>query len=843
MNHDSLTFLSPLKGWCAGLDDSPDAVFRDRILGDGVSIDPTLGELHAPFDGEVLTVPDSRHAINLRADNGAEFLIHVGIDSVKMAGDGFVAHVVPGDRIQCGQLLLSFDLDKVVRAAASLRTPVLLLHSDRFELRKLHQRGPVEPGDELFEVWPIATDNELNEQMGSTSEETRIVAVGLQHGIHARPAAALITAIKKLDAKVLCQLGEQPEADASSAVALMSLGVSYGDKVRLTARGKDAAQALDAFEALLEPLPVDTHWKPSSETSMPAAEQAATATSPPADGTVIRAQVASPGLAMGRAFKLGTGDSFTAVNSGSVPEETRKLTDAVAKVRAHLHKTADTGQSTGAEIATAHLALLDDPLISTEAETSLSAGNSAASAWSGAVDKAVDTLRRVNDRRMLERVDDLLDINLRVQRALAGQDPGKGPEVPQACIILADNMLPSQLLELDRERVNGICLAAGGATSHVAILAISLNIPMLVAGGRSLLSIEDSSELLIDAELGELQVRPGEAPAAAFQSRLGEDLVRREAEQACAQEACRTTDGTRIHINANLASVQDALAAVEAGAEGCGLLRTEFAFMEKSQAPDTEQQLQIYSQISAVLGDKPMVVRTLDAGGDKPISYINMEAEENPALGVRGIRLSLQNKAMLETQLKAFLQLHRPQALQVMIPMVSSVHEVYAAREILERLAPSVDDHADLKLGVMIETPAAALIADRLAEIVDFFSIGTNDLTQYTLCMDRGEPALAAQLDTLHPAVLALIKNTVEAAVAADIPAAVCGGAAGDMLVAPVLLGLGVRELSMPASLIARQKARLRRVSMDDCTKLANAALAMKSAEDVRSMMREFVTS
>jgi phosphotransferase system HPr (HPr) family protein len=242
MSPDKLIISSPLSGWCATLEDSPDPVFSGRILGEGVSIDPTVGEIHAPFDGEVLTVPDSRHAINLRASNGAEFLIHVGIDSVKMAGEGFVSHVRPGDRIETGQLLLSFDLDKVLRNAASLKTPVLLLQSDEFEVCNLHPEGPVGVGDELFEVYPVATIPGATAHVDEDDSEelTKVVAVGLEHGIHARPAAALVTAIKSLDASVFCQLGEQQRADASSPVALMSLGVSYGDHVTVTARGKVA---------------------------------------------------------------------------------------------------------------------------------------------------------------------------------------------------------------------------------------------------------------------------------------------------------------------------------------------------------------------------------------------------------------------------------------------------------------------------------------------------------------------------------------------------------------------------------------------------------------------------
>jgi phosphocarrier protein FPr/phosphocarrier protein len=520
-------------------------------------------------------------------------------------------------------------------------------------------------------------------------------------------------------------------------------------------------------------------------------------------------------------------------------DEQAALAEAIGKVREHLQAQAATG-GTVAEIAHAHLALLTDPTVTDGAKLHLARGLTAAAAWRQAIREAVTALLKVDDPRVRERADDLEDINLRVQRALAGEDPAQMLAVPDGAVLVAENLLPSQLLEVDRERLAGICLAAGGATSHVAILAISLQIPMLVAAGERVLAIEADSELLVDADLGELHVCPPAEAAGRFAHRIEEARQRRgvEAQNAC--QPCLTTDGVRIHFLANIGSADDARAAVEAGAEGCGLLRTEFVFMQRDRAPGVDDQLRIYREISAALGDRPLVIRTLDAGGDKPIPYIHQAPEENPALGVRGIRLGLAHPDLLEAQLRALSQLGHAQPVQVMLPMVSSLHEVEWVKAVLARVGQS-GEQAALKLGVMIETPAAALIAEQLAETVDFFSIGTNDLTQYTLCVDRGEPSLARHFDALHPAVLRLIRRTVEAANRAGIPVAVCGGAAGDPLAAPLLLGLGVRELSMPASLIARQKARLREVSVGQCEQVAASALEQGSAEAVRGMLRKFL--
>ncbi|PLX55578.1 MAG: phosphoenolpyruvate--protein phosphotransferase [Chromatiales bacterium] len=454
-----------------------------------------------------------------------------------------------------------------------------------------------------------------------------------------------------------------------------------------------------------------------------------------------------------------------------------------------------------------------------------------------------DALGQLEDKRLRERVDDLEDMNQRVQRVLAGESPGDAIALPAQAIVIAHTLLPSQLLELDRDKLAGICTAAGGTTSHVAILAASMQIPMLVAIGDAVLAVENQAQLAVDADFGELHVQPRSDQISTFRDRQQDNAVRQQQEQAAAAADCVTIDGVRVHVCANIASVADARSAVEFGADGSGLLRTEFLFMDRDTAPGLDEQLTVYQEASDALGDRLLVVRTLDAGGDKPIAYVEQRFEENPALGVRGIRLSLRDRGMFETQLEALLQVRRASPLRVMVPMVSSVEEVEEVGDMIERIRSRRPGSQPVHLGIMIETPAAALITDRLAEIVDFFSIGTNDLTQYTLAMDRGEPLLADRLDALHPAVLALIARTAEAANAAGKPVGVCGGAAGDLLAAPILVGFGIRELSMVASGIARQKARLRELSTKDCEKLATRALAMRSAGEVRAMMREFAVT
>ncbi len=826
---DGLAVRSPLAGWCDHLEDLPDPVFSGRVLGDGVSIDPTVGELVAPFDGQVLNVPDSRHALNLRADNGAELLLHVGIDTVTLAGEGFDCLVGPGERITAGQPLLRFDLELLARRAPSLRTPVLLLDAPGRSLRKVRTPGPVVPGDVLFEVVCANVATEALPVDEPAAGVERALRVGLEHGLHARPAAGLVAALAALDARVRLHATSGAQADANSPVALMGLGLVRGDTVRIVARGPDANAAVEVLSSLLEPLASDPDpvWVPSPHRI-----------EPPGADTRLPGLAASAGLATGTAALLEADlPPFDATAPDAVAER-QALDEAMDAVKRHLQSLAGGASSAAAEVAGAHLALLEDPGLRERAGALMEAGRSAAAAWHTATGEAAQTLAALDDPRLRERVDDLRDLGGQVVRVLAGQAPGYAQELPPDAILLADNLLPSQLMAVGDEPLAGICLAGGGATSHVAILAAARGIPMLVAAGASVTAITAGTPLCLDAEHGELWVDPPADALRRFRERVAYEARLDVAARVRATEPCETTDGVRVSVLANLAGVDEAEAALHAGAEGCGLLRSEFLYMARNSAPGVATQRREVQSVSDVLGDRPLVVRTLDAGADKPIAYLDQVAEENPALGVRGIRLGLARPELLDRQLEALLRVEHARPLQVMLPMVARIDEVDRVRERIEHLRQAHGLDRPLSLGVMIETPAAALLADRLAERVDFFSIGTNDLAQYTLCMDRVAPALARQLDALDPAVLSLVHFTAQAAERAGIEVSVCGAAAGDLEAAPVLLGLGVSKLSMAPARVARIKALLRGVSRAQCRDLAQQALTGDSAGQVRDLVR-----
>jgi phosphoenolpyruvate-protein phosphotransferase len=456
---------------------------------------------------------------------------------------------------------------------------------------------------------------------------------------------------------------------------------------------------------------------------------------------------------------------------------------------------------------------------------------------------SADTLRALGDPRMSERIDDLLDLESQVLLTLNGEAPIVVRNLPERAILIAEDLKPSQLVSLDATRLSGICLAAGGPTSHVAILAAAMGIPALVALGPSILDVTEGSWLILDAEQGNLATAPDQTALAAAEQTLTARQQRKQAERAAAHADCRTADGVRIEVFANLGSLAEAQVAVAHGAEGCGLLRTEFLFLEREAPPDEEEQLVQYQGIATALAGRPLVIRTLDIGGDKPIPYLPMPAEANPALGLRGVRTSLWRPDLLRVQLRAILQVQPVGQCRVLLPMITDTAEIRAVRRMIDEVRRELRYGGSIAVGAMIETPAAALLAERVANEVEFLSIGTNDLTQYTLAMDRGHSELAHRIDGLHPAVLRLIATTVASAEKHSRFVAVCGGLASEPAAVPVLLGLGVHELSVVPTLVPQLKSLIRTLTLDACRSLAQRAVALDTAEAVRALVNDFSAS
>ncbi|HMA51653.1 MAG TPA: phosphoenolpyruvate--protein phosphotransferase [Magnetospirillaceae bacterium] len=825
----SLALTAPLSGWVAPLSEVPDAVFSGKMMGDGIAIDPTDGNVVAPCDGKIVHLHHAHHAVTMKSLFGAEILIHVGLETVALQGRGFTMHVIEGQQVKAGELLVSFDLDLIGHEAKSLITPIIITNGEEFAIGQRFDNRAIAAGQPLLTLHRLAQQTSLADPVPQ-HEIIRKVIVPLAHGIHARPAARLADLAKSHDAELFLSWGQR-RANAKSPVALMSLGLVKGTEVTLSARGRDADAVVAAVAALIESgmgeKEAEHHAPPA-----PTPEPAKAVWIAPGVAAGVRA---APGLALGVAVRLKVAE-IAVIEAGQGPAyESRQLEEALGAVRALL-TAASKGRGPQAAIMAAHLAFLDDPELAETANSAVTAGKSAAFAWRRAIEQQIAVLRGLSDPRFVERIADLTDIERQVLVALGCAPAEEATPLPDQAVLLADDLLPSQLVGLDTAKLAGIATVRGGPTSHVAILAASMNIPALVACGPVLEEIAAGVRLLIDADQGRLVVDPTAELIAATEAKIAERAERRAAAMVGAHKTCHTKDGVRVEIAANLGSVADAEKAVAAGAEGCGLLRTEFLFLERQSPPDEAEQAEVYGAIARVLDGRPLVIRTLDIGGDKPAAYLPIPEEENPALGLRGVRISLWKPDLFEIQLRAILKSVPAAQCRIMLPMIASLSEFREAKALMERVKAELKIEEKIEFGIMVETPAAAITADILAAEADFLSVGTNDLSQYTLAMDRGNASVAAQIDALHPAVLRLIEKAAEGGARHGRWTGVCGGLASDLAAVPILIGLGVRELSATANQVADIKALVSGMTLEDCQALAQRALVATSPAEVRAL-------
>jgi len=817
-----LILLAPLDGWASPLGEVPDPVFADKMMGDGLAIDPTGSVLSAPCDGEIVLLHPAYHAVTLRAANGAEILMHIGLDTVALGGQGFTPHVTRGQKVRAGDTLISFDLDQLARSARSLITPIIITNGEDFAIAQRLENAGVARGQNLLTLRRLSP---LPASAAAAGREfRRELVIPMAHGLHARPAASLANLAKSFAAEIAILSGDR-RANARSPVALMGLGLAKGTVVTAIAKGADAEEALAAIAGLIE----------SGMGEATAAEIAAPLRTEQAQAGMLAGVRAAPGLGLGVAVRLTQPEIAVEEMGQGSRHESQSLQGAIAMVKLKLGAAAGQNAAQSAILA-AHLSFLDDPELASHAEAKIVEGKSAGYAWRDAIQMQIAVLQGLKDPRFAERVSDLVDLERQVLGALGGPQAAPLRDLPARAILLAEDILPSQLIGMDTARLAGIAMAGGGPTSHAAILAASMNIPALVACGPALLAIPDGTLLLLDADRGRLTVDPSAESQEQSRRQIAERHTARAMAQAKAHELCHTKDGVRIEIGANLGSIHDAAEAVAAGAESCGLLRTEFLFLDRQSPPGETEQAEVYRAIAETLAGRPLIVRTLDIGGDKPAAYLPFPAEENPALGLRGVRVSLWRPELLTVQLRAILRGIPAGQCRIMLPMIASLSELRQVRAILDRVRGDLGIADKIALGVMVETPAAAMTADILAAEADFLSIGTNDLTQYCLAMDRGNAALASQFDALHPAVLRLIAATTQGADRHDRRTGVCGGLASDPAAAPILIGLGVRSLSATASQIADLKAVVGRMTLEQCRRLAQKALTATSAGQVREL-------
>ncbi|GHO82132.1 phosphoenolpyruvate--protein phosphotransferase [Dictyobacter formicarum] len=650
-------------------------------------------------------------------------------------------------------------------------------------------------------------------------------------GLHARPAAMFVNLAKRFKADILVRHGERV-GNGKRLLSLLQLGVERGAQIRVSAQGEDARTALKALqEALAQNL---------GEEEVEATQRSeAVSWTPQQASATISGISAAPGIVFGP-LKTYVHRVATIEDAAGDPiEEGEKLQQALDVSQQELEQLhADVSARSGASQAAifeAHSEFLTDSSIIQQTISLIYQGHSAAWSWNHAIQERVDALQQLSDPVLAGRAADLRDVGLRVQNHLTGIRQQEIQLDNHPVILVADDLAPSDTATLDPQAVLGFCTVGGGPTSHTAIIARSLGIPAIVGADKEILNIADGSACILDGSSGKLYLEPADADIEHVRQLQQQAQQQEDAARAERFAPAITSDQHRVEVAANIGNIRDAQKAAEAGAEGVGLLRTEFLYLERRSAPSEDEQFAVYRDIIQTQKGQNVIIRTLDIGGDKEVSYLNLPKEANPFLGIRGIRLCFEYPDLFIPQLRAIYRAATYGPVSIMFPMIATLEDWQKAAAIAEQVRQELDAPT-VPIGIMVEVPSAVMLAHHLAKEIAFFSIGTNDLTQYVMAMDRGHPQLAKQADSLHPAILHMISQTVQAASQEGKWVGVCGGLASDVLGASILTGLGVKELSVSIPSIATIKAHIRNSSLQTMQEIARKALQCRTSAEVRSL-------
>ncbi len=663
-------------------------------------------------------------------------------------------------------------------------------------------------------------------------------------GMHARPATMLANLVKKAGGQVRLSRDGGKGANATKLMELLSLGLTQGTTFTVSADSEALLkQVVDAVHAGLGD---DLNAAPAPKAGAPTVKRQPDWV-PQQVGATLEGVGAADGLVVGFTRQHAPKAIVVRDEPGDAATGAAQLDAALKAADADLDNViADVHAKFGADKAAifgAHKELLADEGTVHDAVSRILDGHGPAWAYQQATNERIAQLQKLDDPTLAARAIDLSDVQRRVLRHLLGIQEESvqtgGPGQNTQVILLAPDLTPSDTARLGPDTLLGFATAQGGPTSHTAIIARGLGLPAIVATGDGILDVPDGTLAILDGSAGNLYLRPSEADVQSARERIAVLAAEREKARAARHEPGATSDGKRVEVAANINRASAAAEAVDAGAEGVGLMRTEFLFLERDSIPTEDDQEKEYRAMAAALGSRPLIIRTLDIGGDKEVSYLGLAREDNSFLGIRGIRLCFERPDLFMPQLRAIMRVAKDYPnVHVMFPMISTLEDFRRAHTIFDEVRQEFGV-GHVPLGVMIEVPSAALMAEQLAPEVDFFSVGTNDLTQYTLAMDRMHPQLARQTDAMHPAVLQLIKLTVDAANRHGKWVGVCGGAAGDDVGCLMLAGLGVKELSVSTPQIPTVKAALRSRTSAELQALAAQALAQPNAEAVRALVRK----
>ncbi len=688
-----------------------------------------------------------------------------------------------------------------------------------------------------------AAEQKASEQLEdySVTAEAKVVDA---LGMHARPASLISEKAATFSETDIRIRNDQRAANAKSMASLLTMGASQGDALIISAEGVEAEQAVQVLADMINRGLDDDEEQDKASYSPLTVLSALPGVQ---CGLTINGSAASPGITMAPAFRLQAGKIKFEEDAQDPKGEAKLFSTALAEAAQQLDDlkaNLQTRAPNEAAILHAQKQLLQDELVLTDSEKFIVNGKTAAWAFHQAIEKQVESLKTVDNERLRARIADLIDVRDRVIALMV--PAASAVEYPQTdFILLAKDLTPSQTAGLQGLKVRGICTELGGPNSHMAILARALGIPAVVGLGEGkLMNIEDGELIIVDPQASSIYVDPDEATQKKGVDWIGQWEKIRKAEDSQKHEVAETKDGHRIDVVCNIATPEDATLVLENGGEGVGLLRTEFLFESSAAEPTVEEQCESLKAIIEELGSRQLIVRTADIGGDKPVSWMHIPHEDNPFLGMRGIRLSFKYEDMFKRQLEAIYRAALWQketsgstGLHIMCPMFGRMSVGYKARDMAESVRAQLNAPR-LPLGIMVEVPSAVMVAEHLAKEVDFFSIGSNDLTQYALAIDRLHADLCCEADSYHPALVKMIEMTVKAAQAEGKWVGVCGNAAASPNLATLLVGLGVTELSVSPANVGAVKNIIRAVSYSKLQDKAKHALQLESSEAIMELYK-----
>ncbi len=559
----------------------------------------------------------------------------------------------------------------------------------------------------------------------------------------------------------------------------------------------------------------------------------------------------SKGVAVGKAFVLEkTVITYKEMSELGAAAEKARLEAAIARfaeeTRALIKNIEETAGAAQAEILEGHILMAEDPSIIDEVDNHLSAGKSAEAAVAEAFDFFAMVFESSGDDIMSARGTDMRDIKTRLHEYLTGTERQSLAHLPFDCIIVTHDMTPSDTGQMERAKVLGILTEVGGKTAHTAIIARAMELPAVLGTDNATTLVKTGDMLIIDGETGMVTQNPTDEQIAAAHKKIEKQRAEKALLRAYAGKPTLTADGHKVELFGNMGTLPELDGVLANDAEGIGLFRTEFLFMDRNQAPTEEEQFQIYKKVAEGMGGKEVIIRTLDIGGDKDVLYLNIPKEENPFLGYRAIRMCLERDDIFKPQIRALLRASVYGHIKIMLPMVAEIGEIRRSKSLIHNVmdelrAEGVAFDDKIAIGIMVETPAAAFIADLMATECDFFSIGTNDLTQYTLAVDRGNKQIAHMYSTYNPAVLRAIAATIQCGKRAGIVVGMCGEAAGDPLMVPFLLACGMDEFSMTPSSILKTRELISKLNYAELKERLNEIVMLKTKEEVEEFMKSLL--